>query len=209
MKCSRQSSILGVIRNCEAGFLGGAFAVSATRDGAIGRRRPTGGTVGGADMARRGDRNGGGCICIVRAGDSSTVVLRTARSSRRSLSTRGGGGRSSGGASSLGRRLGHGNGGLRRRVLLVVLASRGDLSGLDSAHLGDPGRVRLYLTHRPELIRRIPRDSDVVASLDGHLQVAGLKYLTTSRHRQLACHVRDIVNEGVGDGQCGLLFSDD
>lgn len=64
--------------------------------------------------------------------------------------------------------------------------------------------MRLDLADGAQLVRRVPRDADVVGALDRHLEVAGLENLATARRRQPACGFGDVIHERISRVECSL-----
>ena len=89
-------------------------------------------------------------------------------------------------------------------MLLEISLARHDLSGLYRAHLGDPLRIRLHLAHRPELVTRVARNTDIVGALQNELDVADLQNLGSSLLGVAGGCVEDALGEGVGETKDGL-----
>jgi hypothetical protein len=79
-----------------------------------------------------------------------------------------------------------------------------DLGRLHRTHLRNPRRARLNLADGTDLIRRIPRDADIVASFKSELDVADLEDLAAALLGVLAGCLEDLVYEVVGDLEDGL-----
>jgi hypothetical protein len=70
---------------------------------------------------------------------------------------------------------------------------------LNSAHLRDPSRRRLNLAYGTDLIAGVAGNADVVASLEGELDVTDLEDLGAAFLGVLAGCLENLIDEGVGD----------
>ena len=75
---------------------------------------------------------------------------------------------------------------------------------MNSAHLRNPSRGRLDLAHGTDLIGGVARDANVVAALEGQLDVADLEDLAAALLGVLAGCLEDLVDEVVCDLEDGL-----
>lgn len=91
-----------------------------------------------------------------------------------------------------------------RRPLIHVLPTR-NLRSLNSAHLRNPSSRWLNLADGTDLIAGIAGNADVVASLESELDVADFEDLGAAFLGVLAGCLEDLVDEGVGNVEDGLL----
>lgn len=82
-------------------------------------------------------------------------------------------------------------------LCLVAAFAAGDLGSLNSAHLGDPSRRRLDLAHGADLVAGVSGDTNVVAALEGELDVTDLEDLGAALFGVLASGVENLVDEAV------------
>lgn len=74
----------------------------------------------------------------------------------------------------------------RCQPLIHILATC-NLCGLDSTHLADPSRSRLYLPNGTDLVASVTRDANVVATLQSELDITDLEYFRAAFFCILAC----------------------
>jgi hypothetical protein len=86
----------------------------------------------------------------------------------------------------------------------ISILATGNLGRLHRAHLCDPGRGRLNLAHGTDLVGGVAGDANVVAALEGQLDVADLEDLAAALLGILASCLEDLIDEVVGDLEDGL-----
>ena len=88
---------------------------------------------------------------------------------------------------------------------LVFAAPTGQLGSLNSAHLLCPPLSWLHLLHSPYFVGAEPRNSDVVLSLQHHLQITGFKGGAVAELGELACGCDQVVHEVICELQKDLI----
>jgi hypothetical protein len=86
----------------------------------------------------------------------------------------------------------------------ISILATGNLGRLNRAHLRDPRRGRLNLAHGTDLVGGVTGDTNVVAALEGQLDVTDLEDLAAAFLGILAGCLEDLIDEVVGDLEDGL-----
>lgn len=76
---------------------------------------------------------------------------------------------------------------------------------MNGTHLRDPGWGRLNLADGTDLIAGVARDTDVVATLKGELDIADLEDLAATFLGVLAGGLEDLIDEVICDVEDGLV----
>ena len=82
---------------------------------------------------------------------------------------------------------------------LVHVLSTSDLRSLNCTHLGDPSSRRLNLADGTNLVAGVAWNANVVAALEGELDVANLEDLGAAFFGVLAGCLEDLIDEGIGN----------